>query len=129
MRAWRAVRGDGAGEIAPGVVLGVLVADCGEYLRMGVDDVEGLHESLLAELPIAAHHLGHVRFNVALLWAPDGEMGRQVAHEVRQRLGFHVHVDEHPARPGLATHRRQREVAAVDLREIPLRGDAAQAAV
>ena len=106
VRTRRCVRRDRAREVAPCVVLRILVADPNENLRVRVDDVERLHERFLADLPVARHHLRDVRLDVTLLRLPHREVLRQVAEEFRQRFGFEIHVDEYPAAPRVAQHRR-----------------------
>ncbi len=126
--ARQAVGGDGAGERVEGVVLRDGVAEPGEQLRVGRDDVERLHERLLRELPVAAQDLPDVDLLVAVLERPRGEVLRQRAQMLGQRSGLGIEVDEHEPAPGVDLDRRKGPLLA-DLREVPAARDVRDGAV
>jgi hypothetical protein len=93
------------------------------------DDVEGLHERLLGNLPVHLEHLGDVHPGVPVLQRPPFEEGRQLAEEVLERLAVRVHVDEDEAAPGPGPHLGQPELLRPYLREVPGARDALEAPV
>ena len=83
----RAVRRDRPTERAEHVVLRVRVADAREQLRMRRDDVEGLHERLLGDLPVAAQDLRDVRLLEPPFERPPFEVRVEVADVIRRTDG------------------------------------------
>ena len=123
MRAWCAVRRNRAREIAPGVVLSVLITNATQNLRVRGDNVKGLHEGFLQKLPIARHDLAHMRFNVSLFGAPHFKVLKQITVKVFEGFCIHVHVNEHPATPLAYLYRREIKIVFVDVGEVPLRSN------
>src|SRR5271165_949378 len=101
MRAGSAIGSDGTREVAPHIVLGIRVTDPGQQLWMGRDDVEGLHEGLLCDFPVAAQDFRDVGLLVPPLKGPTPELIRQLwSDEVVERFGLRIGIDENEAAPG-----------------------------
>src|SRR5581483_1080958 len=97
---------------------------------MGGDDVEGLHEGLLRDLPVASQDLRDVSLLVAALQRPSRELAIElVTEELAQRLRIGVGIDEYEAAPRADFRFRQRPFGRLDMGEIPLAGNVSQGAV
>ncbi len=93
------------------------------------DDVEGLHERLLRDLPVAAQHLRDVHLFEPVLERPPVEVGAEIAEERVERLTLRVEVHEHEAAPCAHVDLGQVELVPIDMRKVPLGGDLLQGPV
>ena len=96
---------------------------------MGGHHVVGLHEGLLARLPVHRHHLGDVHRDIAVLHRQGGLRVGERPEEVRQGRGLGIGIDEYEA--AIATNLRLRKAVVVGIHagEVPLAGDLIQRSI
>ena len=109
--------------VLEGIELGVAVAKAPDDLGVGGEDVPGLGEGVLGDLPVGADDLAHLGNLVALLVGEEGEVVGEVVEELLEGLAVGIGVDEDEASPAADGRLGEVLLFLLDVGEVPLAGD------